>query len=178
MNNFEKDIVIFFNRFKIKWIDFISEAISNISCLTFLWSLIIVFSMTVNFAFGFGIMLKLSLVFVIHYIVSEGIIKYGSKKFSLQRKRPYVEYPTEIRGIGRNFSDSSFPSSHMSSVTGGLFVLYSVFPGVWPALLIFGILLAFSRLHNGMHYPSDILAGIVLGLGYGWGALFIFSIMP
>jgi undecaprenyl-diphosphatase len=175
MNNFEKDIVIFFNRFQIKWLDFISEAISNISFLTFLWSLVIVFFMISNFSFGFEIMLKLALVFVVHYIISEGIIKYGSKKFFLPRQRPYVAYPKEIRGIGRNFSDSSFPSSHMSSVTGGLIVIYTAYPDAWPALLIFGLMLAFSRLHNGMHYPSDILAGIILGYGYGWMALFLFS---
>jgi membrane-associated phospholipid phosphatase len=27
--------------------------------------------------------------------------------------------------------------------------------------------MAFSRVHNGMHYPSDVLAGSLLGVGYG-----------
>ncbi|EKE18447.1 MAG: hypothetical protein ACD_9C00335G0006 [uncultured bacterium] len=176
MNNFEKKIVIFFNRFHGKRIDFASKAISNISFLTLLWVTIIAFSMLVDLKFGFEILLKLGMVFVIHYIISEGFIKYGAKKFSFQRIRPYVAYPDQIKGIGRNFSDSSFPSSHMSSVTGGLIVLYTAYAGALPALIIFGALLAISRLHNGMHYPTDILAGIVLGFGYGWLAIALVNI--
>jgi membrane-associated phospholipid phosphatase len=28
------------------------------------------------------------------------------------------------------------------------------------------LLMAFSRMHNGMHYPSDVLMGSLLGIGY------------
>jgi membrane-associated phospholipid phosphatase len=171
--NIEKRIVIFLNSFHWKSLDFISEMISNITVLIVLWSSIILYSMTIDFRFGLNVLIKLILVFGVHYVISEGIIKYGAKKLSLQRKRPYTAYPNEIKGIGRNFSDSSFPSSHVSSVVGGLVILYSVYPLAWPALVLFAILLGLSRLHNGMHYPSDILAGIVLGLGYGWLTLFL-----
>ncbi|EKE12034.1 MAG: hypothetical protein ACD_14C00037G0004 [uncultured bacterium] len=163
----EKKIVIFLN--KLHWVplDFASKIISNIAFLSVLWFAVIIFAMSIDFSFGLDIFVKLIMVFILHYIISEGIIKHGAKKLSLQRIRPYVAFPKEIRGIGRNFSDSSFPSSHMASVTGGLVILFSAFPVVWPALLAFAVLLAFSRLHNGMHYPSDILAGIFLGLMYG-----------
>ena len=173
----EKNIVIFLSRLHWPPLDWASETISNIRFLTILWLAVIAYAMSINFASGFRLMLELGLLFVIHYIVSEGIIKHGAKKFSIIRHRPYVAYPKEIRGIGHNFSDSSFPSSHMASVTGGLVILYSTFPMAWPALLAFGILLAFSRLHNGMHYPSDILAGIMLGIIYGDVVLALFKII-
>jgi undecaprenyl-diphosphatase len=173
--NFEKKIVIFINSFHWAPLDWVSETISNIKVLVVLWLSVIAYAMTVDFTFGMLIALELILVFAVHYIITEGIIKYGAKKLSLIRKRPYMAYPNEIRGIGRNFSDSSFPSSHVASVTGGLVVLYFAFPLVWPILVSFAILLAFSRLHNGMHYPSDILAGVVLGLFYGYAVMMIIA---
>ena len=167
----EKKIVIYLSKFHWAPLDWVSETISNIKVLVVLWLSIIAFAMTINLKFGLVIALQLALVFAIHYAVSEGIIKYGAKKFFLIRRRPYVAYPDEIKGIGHNFSDSSFPSSHMASVTGGLIILWAAFPLAWPALVAFGLLLAFSRLHNGMHYPSDILAGIALGFIYGFTVL-------
>jgi membrane-associated phospholipid phosphatase len=37
--------------------------------------------------------------------------------------------------------------------------------------------MGWSRLRNGMHYPSDILAGIILGILYGYLALAILKIV-
>lgn len=164
----EKSIVIYLNKFHSNSIDWISEMISNIKVLFFGWVLFIVISMFSNFQLGLKLFFQLALVFIIHYFFSELIIKFGSKKLHLIRRRPYVRYPDEIKGIGKNFSDSSFPSSHVASVVGGLIVLNSMFPFLWPAFVIFAILLALSRLHNGMHYPSDIVAGVILGIIYGY----------
>ena len=170
----EKKIVIFLNKFHWAPLDWASEIISNIKVLVVFWLATIVWVTSLNLRMGIKLAIELIALFALHYIVSEGIIKYGAKKFSMIRKRPYVAFPQEIKGIGHNFSDSSFPSSHMASVTGGLVILFSFFPATLPLLLLFGLLLAFSRLHNGMHYPSDILAGIALGLIYGDIILVIF----
>lgn len=173
ITNFEKRIVVLMNNFHWRPLKTVSGIISNIEVLTTLWILIIAYSMSLNFEFGLRILLELIAVFVVHYIISEGLIKRGLKIFSLQRKRPFVAYPKEIKSVGRNFSDSSFPSSHVASVTGGLVVLYVAYPAALPALLIFGMLLGLSRIYNGMHYPSDVLAGAALGLCYGWSVILL-----
>jgi len=41
--------------------------------------------------------------------------------------------------------------------------------------LIFVLLMATARMRNGMHYPSDVLAGAVLGIVYGVAAVLIIS---
>lgn len=173
MTNIEKKIVLFFNKPRSKSLDFLSELISNIKFLIFCWTAVVVYTLTVNTEMGIDIINRLIMVFIVHYFVSELIIKFGAKKLAIKRDRPYVKYPKEIRGLGHNFSDSSFPSSHVSSVVGGLVILYSSFPAAWPALIVFALLLSLSRLHNGMHYPSDILAGVILGLLYGNIVLFL-----
>jgi undecaprenyl-diphosphatase len=52
-----------------------------------------------------------------------------------------------------------------------VFVYY--YRKVWPWALGFILLMAFARMHNGMHYPSDVLAGTILGICYGLIAVWL-----
>jgi membrane-associated phospholipid phosphatase len=104
-----------------------------------------------------------------HFLITEGIIKEGIASFGLDRARPYIAHPGEIMPIGALNTDSSFPSGHVASLTAFLFVLCYYYRKNWVWITsIFAILLmGFSRIHNGMHYPSDILGGVAFGLIYG-----------
>lgn len=83
------------------------------------------------------------------------------------RPRPYVAHTEIIRPIGKNYSDSSFPSSHMTLTVAMITVLIILFPTVRPYAILYALLMAWSRMHNGMHYPSDVLAGALLGMWCG-----------
>ena len=65
----------------------------------------------------------------------------------------------------------------MASLTGGLVVLTYFYRQVLPFAIIAIIIMGWSRLRNGMHYPSDILAGIALGILYGYLTLAILKIV-
>lgn len=162
----EKKIVVMLNSFRWKPLDKTSEVISDIKILIFSWSVLGVFFLISGYEI---LALQLVVVFLIHSVFCEGLLKYGAKYLSLERKRPYLAYPAEIKRIGKNFSDntSSFPSGHMAGMVGGLFMVYTVFPQTIPLLIFAAMVIALSRIHNGLHYPSDIIAGIILGLLYG-----------
>ena len=173
MHRLEKKIVVMLNRNKSKTIDSFSALISSIPFLVAFWVVIIAFIIIRNWPLGVFVCLGLAIVFVVHFVISEIIIKYCGKLLSVERKRPYKAYPEEVRAIGQKFLDSSLPSSHMSSMVGGLVVLVYFYQFLWPLAIIVVALLGWSRIHNGMHYPSDILVGIALGLAYGYLALLI-----
>lgn len=86
----------------------------------------------------------------------------GFKKLLTQETgimpRPYVTHTESISPIGKNYSDSSFPSSHIVFTVSMITVLIMVFPAMWPYAILYALIMAWSRMYNGMHYPSDILA--------------------
>lgn len=107
----------------------------------------------------------------ITFLTSTGITM--GLKYSIKRERPFTAYP----GIIVNKVDAgtwSFPSGHTStafSTATSLTLTYPKWYVAVPAYLWAGTV-AYSRMHLGVHYPSDIFGGIVVGVGCGflvWG---------
>lgn len=61
----------------------------------------------------------------------------------------------------------TFPSGHMRETVSLSLLLVAFWPGSWPYALAYNVLMAFSRVHIGAHYPSDVLAGAAVGLWAG-----------
>lgn len=64
-----------------------------------------------------------------------------------------------------NPRDYSFPSCHTLSSTISAVIIFSISnPAIGIAAIVLACLIAFSRLYLMVHYPSDILGGMILGL--------------
>jgi len=84
----------------------------------------------------------------------------------IHRQRPYLAYPNTITGK-MNSTDSSFPSGHSSAAFAAATSLSLAFPKwyvIAPSFAYAGAV-GYSRLYLGEHYPSDVLAGAVIGAG-------------
>lgn len=65
--------------------------------------------------------------------------------------------------------DFSFPSGHTSAGFTAVFaLLYAGEKRLWKPTLILAGLIAFSRLYLYVHYPTDVLGGILVGVVSGW----------
>jgi membrane-associated phospholipid phosphatase len=74
---------------------------------------------------------------------------------------------------GKIFGKNSFPSSHAASSATAAVVFLALLPvGLGLPIAFLATLVSFSRLVVGVHFPSDILMGALLGLGVP--ALFVF----
>jgi undecaprenyl-diphosphatase len=66
--------------------------------------------------------------------------------------------------LGPSERTHSFPSGHTATAFAGATVLSAFAPRYRLAFYALACLTAFSRLYNGVHYPTDVLAGAVLGV--------------
>ena len=91
-----------------------------------------------------------------------------------KRARPSVVVADSHPFFGARGS-YSFPSVHATNAFAAAMVLDAVFPGARLALFGLAALVGYSRVYVGDHWPSDVLAGMLLGSLIGWGgrALFV-----
>jgi membrane-associated phospholipid phosphatase len=106
-------------------------------------------------------------------LILVAIISQGLKTFEY-KERPFNTYPF-IEKLSEG-GGSSFPSGHTMeafAMAAALSMLFSKLKIVIPVYL-WAILVAYSRMALGVHYPSDVAAGILIGTFIGWTVPWLF----
>jgi undecaprenyl-diphosphatase len=81
------------------------------------------------------------------------------------RMRPNYALPEAVRLVVRAADVGSFPSLHASNFFAMAGVAWAARRGLGVAAVIVAAAVAWSRVHGGVHWPTDVLAGA------GWGTL-------
>jgi membrane-associated phospholipid phosphatase len=115
--------------------------------------------------------LMLVLVLLLVLLVTQGL------KALIDRDRPFTTYPN-IEKLSSG-GDSSFPSGHTLeafAVAAAISLLFSRKKIIIP-VYTWAVMVAYSRMALGVHYPSDVLAGIIIGTFIGWFVPRVFRAM-
>jgi undecaprenyl-diphosphatase len=90
-----------------------------------------------------------------------------------RRVRPFVN--REARVVGVKPADQSFPSGHTASSFAGATALAFYYPKAAPLLYGLAAAVGASRVHLGVHFPSDAAVGGVVGVGIGTFGAWVFK---
>ena len=110
-------------------------------------------------------------------LVFSALVCNAFLKNLVERARPFNKIPG-LQFLIRKPHDFSFPSGHTSSSFAAVTVFLALLP-MWAGVtaLLIAMTIAFSRMYLGVHYPSDVFCGMVLGVLFGIAALLAVSML-
>jgi undecaprenyl-diphosphatase len=90
----------------------------------------------------------------------------GTLKSAVGEQRPPLRY-AEPHALVSVPHDGSFPSGHTTTSFACATVLSVFVPRAAPGFYLLALAIGFSRIYVGVHWPFDVLGGIVLGVAIG-----------
>lgn len=85
----------------------------------------------------------------------------------VRRVRPFTAV-MDVRVIDERPKTYSFPSGHAASAFAGAVTMSRGWPQAQPLWWATALLIAFSRIYVGVHYPLDVIGGAIAGMLSAW----------
>ena len=149
------------------WLDGVMVLVSTLGDAGAVWIVLALVLLCIPKTRRVGVTVALAL--VLDVIVCNGVLKP-----LFDRVRPCTMNPA-VELLVSCPSDASFPSGHTAASFAAAGALRAAGSCLWLPGLVLAVLIAFSRLYLYVHWPTDILGGIVVGAVVGWAGAKLIS---
>jgi undecaprenyl-diphosphatase len=149
--------MVLHSRARLAWIDPLMVAVTTSGTKGFVW---VVFALLLWLP-GDARTRTYAVLSVVTLVIAEGAINLVLKP-SIHRERPYVRNRLSALLV-KTPDRHSWPSGHAGSSMAAAIVLAVA---TWPwgiAFLLFAFVVGYSRVYVGVHYPTDVVSGYVVG---------------
>lgn len=169
IDKFEHNICLYFNNFSKKnnikrFFSIISRLGDGVLWYTLMLGLFFLFGFK-----GYIVAIGMGLMAIINVAI------YKSLKSRLVRERPYISFRDLSCGTPP-LDQYSFPSGHTLHAVSFTMVCVYFFPVFAVFLIPISILIAVSRMVLGLHYPTDVVMGTLIGIVISISAIQVISI--
>ena len=152
------------NSVRAPWLDAVFTLFTHLGDAGFLWIVlgVILFCIPRTRKMGTAALLALVMGFLCTNVVLKHLVA---------RPRPWLDVAGLVPLVQEG-DPNSFPSGHTCAAFAFAAAGLGTFPAKWAKVLALAgaVLMGFSRLYVGVHYPTDVLAGAAVGLLAGWAA--------
>jgi len=163
LHHIDIEILYFFNHSLSSHIlDRFFSTITNVNN----WFIAYIILLFISYLKG-GIKGKIAVLGVILLIIFTDQFSYKILKEIFHRPRPCMALTNVLTPLGCN-GTWSFPSNHAVNNFAAATFYYILFPRLKWALFITAALVSISRVYLGLHYPSDIFGGAIIGSAIGY----------
>ncbi|MCX8015722.1 MAG: phosphatase PAP2 family protein [Patescibacteria group bacterium] len=94
-------------------------------------------------------------------------------RFFYYRPRPFLTH--QVNNLVSHDISGSFPSGHITFIFPLIYFVASVNKKIGLVFIVLGVLMGIARIYVGVHYPLDIVGGIIVGVFSAW---FVEKISP
>ena len=142
-------------------LDKIMQLITHLGDMGIIWIILTIVMLLIPKTRKSGVIMAAAL--IVDVILCNVILKN-----LIARVRPY-DVNTAVQVLVAKPKDFSFPSGHTAASFASVTALYLAGEKkLWKPALALAILIAFSRMYLYVHYPTDILGGVIFGSLSAW----------
>jgi membrane-associated phospholipid phosphatase len=99
-------------------------------------------------------------------LTAQAIVNVGMKPL-VRRKRPFHRSRLRPALLVKPPREHSWPSGHAASSAAAVTALMAAYPGQALPLSLLAVVISYSRVYVGVHYPFDVAAGTAIGAAVG-----------
>lgn len=166
LTEFDLALMGWLRAFHAPWLDLVMSIATIAGIMAGIWQLVALLSLfsPSRRAAAWRALLTLWLgLFVVDVIVKPAIGRPRPVHALEESARLEWAEDAERRGLAPSSSTYSFPSGHATSAVAGAAVVSQIWPEARVIWWACAILISYSRIYLGHHYPLDVLGGALLG---------------